>query len=161
MYNRLITLSLMMIFSVSGAALVTAQQAPPMQQQAPAEVNVNDEELEQFVKAVDKVQKLQEGAQDKMVKAIEEKDLDADRFNQINSMLHNPEIDPSAEVSQTELDNFEQARAEVEKIQEDIQNKQVQVIKEQGLEVERYLEIARGAQHDPELREKINNRLEN
>lgn len=162
MYYRLITLSTILLFSVSLAASAFAQQkpsteqAPQMKQKMP-DINVTDSELEKFVQAVDEVKNLQENAQKKMIDAIENEGLDAKRFVEINNIQRNPEADAGQQLSKKELESFNNAKEKVDKMQKEMQDKQMKAIEQQGIEVERYVEIARAAQSDPELRQKIQN----
>lgn len=160
MYYRLITLSVLMLFFVTATSAVNAQESPPAKQAPKAkqnipDINVNDKELEKFVDAVNEVKTLQENAQQKMVDVIEGEGLDAQRFVEINNMQRNPNAKVSENVSEKELENFNNAKEKVSKMQKDMQNKQVKAIEDQGMEVQRYVEIARAAQNDPELRQKI------
>ena len=160
MYYRLITLSIMMLLLTGVTPIAYSQQTPPGQQSPPAQqkmpdIEVSDKELEKFVNAVDKVKDLQENAQKKMVDAIEKEGLDANRFVQINNIDRNPEKDIKKEVSENELESFNKAKQKVSKMQQNMQNKQVKAIESEGIDVQRYVEIARAAQRDPELRSKI------
>lgn len=159
MYYRLITLSIMMLMFVTAYSPVNAQQQPPqqqppVQQQAP-DIDVSDKELEKFVNAVEEVQKLQKSSQEKMINAIEGEGLDANRFIQINNLQMNQQADSSDEVSENEMKSYNKAKKKVDKMQKEMQDKQVKAIESQGIDVERYVEIARAAQADPELRQKI------
>ncbi len=160
MYYRLITLSIMLLFTVSAGTSVFAQekpstkQAPKMQQKMP-DINVTDSELEKFVQAVDEVKSLQQNAQKKMIDAIEKEGLNAKRFVQINNIQNNPKADAGKEVSKEELESFNKVKKKVDKMQKQMQDKQMKAIEDQGIKVERYVEIARAAQRDPELRRKI------
>lgn len=160
MYYRIITLSLLMLFFVTATSVVTAQESPPAKPAPEAkqnipDINVKDKELEQFVDAVNEVKALQENAQKEMVDVIEGEGLDAKRFVEINNMQRDPKQNVSENVSEKELENFNNAKEKVSKMQQDMQNKQVKAIEDQGMEVQRYVEIARAAQSDPELRQKI------
>lgn len=159
MYYRLITLSIMILMFVAAYSPVNAQQQPPqqqppVQQQAP-DIDVSDKELEKFVNAVEEVQKLQKSSQEKMVNAIEDEGLDANRFVQINNLQMNQQVDSSDKVSEKEMKSYNKAKKKVDKMQKEMQDKQVKAIESQGIDVERYVEIARAAQADPELRQKI------
>lgn len=158
MYYRLVTLSIMMLFFITSYSAVNAQQPPaqqpPVQQNVP-DIDVSEGELEKFVNAVDEVKDLQKNSQEKMINAIESEGLDANRFVQINNLQMNPEAEGSGDISDEEMESFKKAKEKVDKMQKEMQDKQVKAIEDQGIDVQRYVEIAQAAQADPELRQKI------
>lgn len=159
MYYRLITLSIMMLFLITSYSTVNAQQQPPAQQppvqQNAPDIDVSEGELEKFVSAVDEVKELQENSQEKMINAIESEGLDANRFVQINNLQMNPEAQGGGDISDKEMESYKKAKEKVDKMQKEMQDKQVKAIEDQGIDVQRYVEIVRAAQADPELRQKI------
>lgn len=147
-------------FSYDSLAQQGQPGGEPLQQQ-PVQVDVNDEELDKFVRAVDKVRELQEDTQEKMIEVIESEGLDTNRFVQINNLQQSPDADINDQVTEDELESFNKAMQKVQTLQQDMQNKQIQAIEEQGIEVDRYVQIAQAAQQDPELLQRIQEKQEN
>lgn len=149
-----------LMFIVAGAHSVYAQEVPPAQQSPALEkeaqsVDISDQELESFVKAAVKVDELQKESEGKMVKAIQDTGLEPNRFVEINAIQQNPAAGAENSVSEKELDNYNKAMKEVQSIQQDVQTEQVKVIEQQGLDVGRYVQIAKAVQQDPGLMKKV------
>ena len=156
---RKIFSSLVFMLVISGSYSVHAQEAPPaqqpkLQQDAP-DANISDQELESFVKAAVKVEKLQTESEGKMVKAIQDEGLEPNRFVEINTIQQNPAADTDNAVSEKELDNYNKAMKEVQSIQQGVQTEQIKVIEQEGLDVNRYVQIAKAVQQDPGLMKKV------
>lgn len=156
-----------LLFLVTGAySLFAQEQAPPAQQQSPtqqqgaADVDVSDQELKSFVKAAVKIDELQKESESKMVRAIQDEGLEPSRFVEINTIQQNP-AEAKKEVSEKELDNYNEAMKEIQSIQQNAQTEQVKVIEQEGLDVNRYIQIAKAAQRDPGLMKKIQDMQKN
>jgi len=150
-----------LLFLVTGAySLFAQEQAPPAQQQGAADVDVSDQELKSFVKAAVKIDELQKESESKMVRAIQDEGLEPSRFVEINTIQQNP-AEAKKEVSEKELDNYNEAMKEVQSIQQNAQTEQVKVIEQEGLDVNRYIQIAKAAQRDPGLMKKIQDMQKN
>lgn len=152
--------SFVLMFVVTGVYPAYAQEAPPAQQQpalqqkAP-DANISDQELESFVKAAVKVEKIQKESEGEMVKAIQDEGLEPDRFVEINTLQQNPAADTENKVSEKELDNYNKAMKEVQTIQQGVQTEQVKAIEDEGLDVNRYVQIAKAVQQNPDLMKKV------
>ena len=151
--------SFALMFIVTGAYSAYGQEAPPApqpatQQKAP-DASISDQELESFVKAAVKVEKIQKESEGEMVKAIQDEGLEPDRFVEINTLQQNPAADTENKVSEKELDNYNKAMKEVQTIQQGVQTEQVKAIEDEGLDVNRYVQIAKAVQQDPDLMKKV------
>jgi FKBP-type peptidyl-prolyl cis-trans isomerase len=158
--------SFVLMFAVAGAYTVYAQEVPPAQQspalqQESPDVNISDQELESFVKAAVKVDELQKESEGEMVKAIQDEGLEPNRFVEINTIQQNPAADTENSVSEKELDNYNKAMKEVQSIQKGVQTEQVKVIEQEGLDVGRYVQIAKAVQQDPGLMKKVQDMQKN
>lgn len=151
--------SFALMFIVTGAYSAYGQEAPPAQQpatqQKAPDASISDQELESFVKAAVKVEKIQKESEGEMVKAIQDEGLEPDRFVEINTIQQNPAADTENKVSEKELDNYNKAMKEVQSIQQGVQTEQVKAIEDEGLDVNRYVQIAKAVQQDPELMKKV------
>ena len=147
-------------YSVHAQEAPPAQQAPVSQQDAP-DANISDQELESFVKAAVKVEKIQKESEDQMVKAIQDEGLEPNRFVEINTIQQNPAADTDNAVSEKELDNYNKAMKEVQSIQQGVQTEQIKVIEQEGLDVNRYVQIAKAVQQDPDLMKKVQDMQKN
>ena len=90
-----------------------------------------------------------------MVKAIQDEGLEPSRFVEINTIQQNPAADTENTVSEKELDNYNEAMKEVQSIQQGAQTEQIKVIEQEGLDVNRYVQIAKAVQQNPDLMKKV------
>jgi len=128
-------ISLIMMFTISGMG-VFAQQASE---------EVTDKELKQFASAFQQVQRVDQNAQQIMIKAVQDEGLEVQRFNEIQQ----------AQQANQEIKKYESASTELKKIQVQAQQEMQEKITEEGLTVPRYQEIATSIQASPELQEKL------
>jgi len=125
---------------------------------AQTKTEVTDGEIEKFVSAVKEVQLINQQAQQEMIKAIQNKDLEVQRFNEMYAASQDPqtELDASAEETQ----KFNNINKEIIKIQTNSGQKMEEGIKDQDLTVERYQEINAAIQNDPALMQKVQKLLQ-
>lgn len=123
-----------------------------------AQNQVSDAELEKFVVIYKQVQVENENFQQGMVKEIESKGMDVQRFNEI----HNAQMNPQAETDATESELKKHAEiVEVlEEEQENFQNKISKIIEKEGLTVEKYQEVFAALQSDQALQQKFNEMMQ-
>lgn len=147
--------SLVCFTAIVGTATVFAQtpQQLPQQQQQQEKVEVSDEELSKFANAYQGITVVNQEAQQKMVKAVEDGGFDVQRFNEI----HQASLDPNQEV---EISGEEEAKhkevvQEIEGMQSDFQKNMEKVIKKEGLTIERYEQLAMALQRDTELQQRL------
>ncbi len=139
--------SLIMMFTICGMGVF-----------AQAEEEVTDQEFKKFASAYQQVQRVDQQAQQNMIKAIKDEGLDVQRFNQLLQAQQDPnqEVDASNE----EIKKYESASTELEKIQGQAQQEMQEKITEEGLTVPRYQEISAAIQASPELQEKLQEYLQ-
>ncbi len=121
--------------------------------QTPQQEPVTDEEVKLFAAVYKEMQVINQGAQQTMIAAIEDEGMDIQRFNEIFQARQMP--GQQVELAEDELEKFENATKEIEKIQEKIQLQMEEKIVELGLTPERYQEIGMQIQSSPELQSKI------
>lgn len=134
------------VFFFLGITGLFAQQ--PTQ---PAEVS--DAELKQFASAYDRVQSIDQQLQQKMVSAIQKEELEIQKFNEILNAQQ--DTNKEADASEDELEKFNAAHKEIEKIQTQGQQDIQKVIIDNELTLSRYQEIMMAVQSDPELQQKL------
>jgi hypothetical protein len=139
-----------------GSSISTAQQRENDEQQ---EISYSKDKLEKFVEASKGISVVQQMGEQKMIAAIEEKDLDVDTFNKIAEMHMNPSADVSG-VSEKDIESFNSAIQELQVIQMQMEQEMELVITSTGMNVEEYIEIMEEYHKDPELQKQINDLLE-
>ncbi len=116
---------------------------------------VTDAELNKFATVFQQMRMMNQEVQQKMAQTVAEEEMEIQRFNEI----HTAQLDPAKEVKTTaeEKEKYEDIVSEIEEVQLDFQKKMEASIKESGLSVERYQQIATRLQTDAELQERLRN----
>jgi hypothetical protein len=128
-----------------------------LDQQEPTKVS--DEDLAQFVEAVQKIQPLSMNAQQEMMQAVQGAGMEPQRFSEIMQSQQMPEGSSDLEISADEMAKYEKAQKEVEAIQEKVTGEMENSMKEVGITMERYEEILAAVQQDPAMMEKVQNMM--
>ena len=131
------------------------QPAPQGQQQAPQAKDISQEELEKFANAVEQIQTIQQESQQQMAQAVESTGLSEQRYKQIGKAQQNPNAEGTSEVSDQEMQKFQQAQSKLAEIQKQSQSKMEQAVKDVGLEVQQFNRIFAAIQQNPELLKKV------
>lgn len=134
-------------------------QAPKAQQntdpvQAGQQVeNISDEELQQFVMVSQKLQAINQEAQQSMIQAVQDAGLEVERYSEIYQAIQDPNKEANPTEKEKEL--FAAASNQFQKIQVDAQQQMQEMLKTEGLTQNRFQEISTALQSDPELQQKI------
>lgn len=137
------------------------QQPAPNQMQQPApDVDVSDEEIGLFADAVMNVQEVQMGAQQDMMKIIQDEGLDVETYNQVAQGLQMGQSADEIDVTEEEMEKFNNASEEIQGMQQDMQDEIETAVEDAGMEMARFQEINRAVEQDPELQKKIREELQ-
>lgn len=140
------------------------EQAPsddPMQeqfqqQQPPSlELEVSDDELMKFVEVSSVAQEVQMESQTEMVGVVEDEGLDVDTYNQIAEAQQSGQSDEELDVSAEDQEKFERATEAIAEIGQEMEGKMAAAIEEEGMEMERFMEINMALQQDQNLQQRI------
>lgn len=146
-------LALITLMAALVAALGVTQD---MFQQEPADqINVDENELAQFVDALQQIEQVQMETQQEMISVLDDLDLSTDRFNEIYQAEHNPEFELEQPLSDDEQQRYRTAEQELQGIQEDSQVEMSQVVERQGIDIDRFNEIYVALTQDPELQQRV------
>lgn len=133
------------------SASVLAQGVQMPQQGQQEDIEVSDQEMKRFVKVSDKLQVVQQGAQKKMMKAIEDNGLDVQRYSEIEQASRSgQEVDMTAEEEKA----YEETSKVVQQEQMKIQQEAQKLLNKHDFEQERYMKISQALRSDQELMEK-------
>jgi hypothetical protein len=148
-------LILVMFFMSIG--LINAQVAP---QDSPGNSEYSKEKLEKFVEATKEISEIQQNGEQKMIQVIEkEKNLDVETFNKIAEAMMNAEQPEEGEISEAEIESFNNVMPELQMIQMQMQQEMESAITDRGLEISEYQEVMEAYQRDPQVQQKINEML--
>lgn len=147
--STLKTIAFLFITIVTSASAVMGQ----------TDKEVTDNELKQFVAIVQQIQSINQESQQQMIKVVEDKGLNVERFNEIAQATQDPNKENDA--SDEEMKKFTDISTTIEKMYAGVQKKIEDNIKTEGLTLERYQEIGTAIQTKPELQERIQKFIEN
>ncbi len=145
--------ALMAVFAISFAD-VYAQDVPGTEQAQPqVKEDYTDEELKTFIQVNKSVAQVQQTAEQKMIQAIEEEEMDINRFNEIATAQQDPQAD--VEASDEEMQTFTKAAEKIMDVQRETQSEIAKVIESEGMEFTAYREIMMAYQNSPKVQEQV------
>jgi hypothetical protein len=113
---------------------------------------VSKSELTKFAKAYQKMQVANQEAQKEMISILESQDLEIKTFNEIHkAKLQNNKL----EVSEKVATKYTAALGEIQNMQAGFQKTVLDIIKSEGLSVEKYEEISSALQTDKDLQQRL------
>lgn len=141
---------------------MAAQQTPmaPQQQQQQAQPEISDAQLESFVAASQDMNEVQQGAQQEMMKTIQDEGLDVNKFNEMAAQKQNPNQEPSMEITEEDQAAFDKAMEKVQSKQMEMQQQMESIVQDNGMEMAEYQQIQQAYQQDPELQQKVSEMME-
>ena len=158
------SLSVILIGILFGASVAFGQGMDQQQQQQmpdlPTSADVSDEELTQFVKTIADIEPIQMEAQAEIEQAVEEEELDFERFQQLMMAMQNPQMADQIEMSDEEQEKIQNIQPKLQEIQMGAEEEIIAMIEDNGLNVDRYQAIMMGAQQDQELMTRLQTELE-
>lgn len=137
------------------------QQAQPefSPQQQQAAIDVSDAELELFIEVSSSVQEVQMESQTEMMQIVEEEGMEVDTYNQIAQARFNGVNDDELSVDDEQLEMFESASEKIAEIERDVEAQLTEAIENAGMERERFMEINMSLQQDPELQQRVQQKM--
>lgn len=134
---------------------------PPMGQQGEApDIDVSDEELDNFTEAISAAQEVQMEFQQEMVEMMEAEGMDIETFNQIAQSEQMGQSTDDLDISDEDMENFEAISAKIEEEQAGVEAAIEEAVEGTGMEMERFEEINQAIQQDPELQQRIQERMQ-
>lgn len=151
--------------ATDGNQETTTQQAPggsqnmPGQMQQPADIDVSEEEIQQFVSAAQSIQGLNREAQQKLGKAVEDEGMSQRRFSEIQQSQQS-QNKGEANATEEEMKQYQNIMQKLQDLRTGIRENMKNAIKQSGLTMQRYQQIARAAQTDTALMKRIQQQLQ-
>lgn len=134
-------------------------QQPAQQEQQPVRDNFSPEELEKFVDVYVQVVEIQQQNETVMMQAIEQENLDINRFNEILQSQQQQQTATDINATAEEMAAFNNAAQKIMEVQRDANTEMQQVI-EQDLGIETYEQIVVAYQQNPEVQQRVNELLQ-
>lgn len=145
MLRRLTALFLLTFIGIAPAFSQTTQK-------------ITDKEVQQFATAFQQIQMLNQQAQQQMIQAIQNEDMEVARFTAIQQAEQDPEQEANA--TDEEMQKFQKAMQQVMVVQKDAQQEMEGQITKAGLTPQRYQQIAMQIQGNEELQQRIQQELQ-
>lgn len=114
---------------------------------------ITDVELNKFADAYQQVRMINQSSQQKMMTAVKDEDLTIERFNLINKADQNPNKEVKATTE--ELEKYDAALEAIEEIQENVKAQLQTKIKDAGLSLQRFQQIANMMREDKALQQRL------
>lgn len=133
---------LLMVGSVVG-------QGQQMQQQQIDPDSITDEELETLATIVDESQSIQEETQQELETILEEEGMEMERFQTIMMSQRNPQ--DSADMTQEEEQTIKEIQPKLMKIQQESQQKFIQIVQDNGMQPQRFQQVMQAVQSNQEV----------
>lgn len=158
MFKQFLTGSSLFALLLASSLSAQAQtQQPPRQPQAPVvpQVQIRPEELQKFSTAIKQILVIQKESITQMRQVVQREGLNEQRFMQIYQAQRSPSAQPTVNIAQEEQQKFEQASKRIREIQQETEPKMEQVVKNVGLNVERFNQIFAAVKRDSALQQKV------
>lgn len=161
--------------TAASAFMLTSEMPAFAQQQAPQQgqpmspqensMEVDEEEIQRFANAFEAVQSIQKESREEMAQAIEQQGLTIKEYNELFQQQQGNAGGESqmsqSNYSEEKRQQFEQADARIDQIEQETQSEIEQAITQEGLEVERFEQLWIAVRQDPELQQRLQNELQN
>lgn len=122
------------------------------------QVQVSDAELNKIASAFPDIQKVNMEAQQQVMKTVQESGFDANRFNEMYQATATPE--KTVKASDEEKERFGKLMGDIQEMQVGFTQQIEEIIRNEGLSMERYQTIAMALQTDSELQGRLRTLLE-
>lgn len=131
-----------------------AQNSSPGGSGQTPQVDVSQEELEQFAAALENVQSIRQEMVQNTQGAVADSSLEESRFQELYRADQGGPA-PSQEASDQERAAYDEVMQEIQQIQQQSNQEMVQAVRDEGLEVQRFNQIAQAIQQSSELQERF------
>lgn len=155
----ILSLAFALFFTFGAFAQVPMQQPQQPQQQQQVPTDFDSQELEEFVDVYIKSTEIQQGNEEEMIQAIENEDLEINRFNEILTVQQQQQSVEDINATPEEMAAFNKAAEKIMAVQQETQA-EIQELIESEMGAEKYQEIASAYQQSPEVQERVNGILE-
>jgi len=155
--NLIKVLTISSILMVCFVRLGNTQEVPSQQPQV--RNDFNEDEYNQFVSVSKDLLPLQQDADEKMMNALGENDLEMERFQELFQAQQQGTIRDASD-DPAEIANFNKAGQQMMKIQEETGKQIEQKITESGMDVNTFRELSQAYQQNPEVRQKVDGMIQ-
>lgn len=158
--RKLLRTSLLLITGllISNSFAVAQQQAPPQPEPLSPE-EVTDEHLQMLVGVSMAAEEIQQKADQEMRATLKEEGMDFSRFQQIMMAQQNPQSADSMELSEEEELTLQKVQPKLMQITQDARQQYMTAIKDQGMSIQEFQQVAQAVQAHPEVAKRYEAKL--
>lgn len=133
----------------------------PQTQPAPA-TDVSESEVQQFANTIKQIQTIEQGAQEQANQILASEQMPRERFGQIlQAQQADPPTEPNPELTAEERQSFDRIVAQLGELGKTTREQIDQAIQTGGLERDRFVQIFSMVRQDAELRQQVQEILQN
>lgn len=140
--------------------LLAQQQSMPAQPEPLSPEEVTNSDLQLIANISESSQNIQQEADSEMREIVEEEGMEYARFQQIMMAQQNPQMAGSMELTESEETTLQKIQPQLMRVGQNAQQQYMSLIKEEGLSITKFQQIAQAIQTHPEVAkrfEKIKN----
>ena len=152
---RFIKRPLLFALFVLSVSTAFAQMGQPQMPEPANPDDVTAEEVETFVAITNEVMEIRKESQQQALDLVKESDMTVPRFQEIMQASRNPQQAQQLNITPEEQETIKNLEPKLTTINQMAQNKFVQAIQNEGMEMNRFQSIARAAQADQEFARRI------
>lgn len=114
---------------------------------------ISDADMKLFASAFQEVQAVNQQVQNKMIGAINEEGLDIQKFNEIQQATQAE--GGESDISKEDMAKYQKSVQAIQAVQQEAQQKMQAAIEASGIPLDKYQNIMRAVQENPELQAKL------
>lgn len=130
-------------------------QVPAPTQAPPVKEDFEENDLNRFLNASQRINVIQMEAQGEMMEIIEKEGLSVDEFNTLAQAQQNPNSTPTTSPDPKTVESFQNAATKINEMQQGLEGEMVKAVEEEGLEVDTYMQIVQAYQQSPKVKENL------
>ncbi|WP_134089840.1 DUF4168 domain-containing protein [Olivibacter sp. XZL3] len=150
--------TLALLWTVLANSVVYGQAPAQMQAAQQVKEDFNEEELDRFLNANEKIAAIQIEAQGEMVKIIEKEGMSVEKFNAIAEAQQKADS-AAAKQDPKDVAVFEKAAEQIYGMQQGLEGEMNKAVEEEGLKVETYMQIAQAYQQSEKVRGMLDKKM--
>lgn len=151
--SRIAAMAVVIMALVAVPSALAQNSNPGGTGEAP-QVDVSQEELEQFAVALENVQSIRQEMVQSTQGTVADSSLDESRFQELYRADQGGPA-PSEEASDQEQAEYDKVMQEIQQIQQQSNQQMVQAVRDEGLQVQRFNQIAQAIQQSTQLQQRF------
>ncbi len=130
-----------------------------MQQQAPGDIEVSDEEVEQFISLNQEIQKDQQKFQQEFMQILQNSTLGLQKYQTMAQAMNDPNSDKKDSFSDADMQTYNELTKQMQKIQSRAQKEAESMIEDSDIGMDRFNAISNAANKDTALQNRLRNEM--